>query len=207
MREPAGGTLEEHSAKKAAVAVAVILLHGPVLLALLAPRHNPPAPVAQHEIQLRLIPLRRAKPTLDVHKANTVPKKRKRPGVEDMIRALANHAADSTAPLAIGRALGCGASNFSALTPQQRAQCGNAPWHYDPNSARGFTLNGPKPEHKWSQAEINLYVMRTADPCLADKAAHLPFCVDTIIHGPVTIPDPAKEMPSGLTIGPFHIGN
>ena|SRR5579862_5953766 len=78
--------------------------------------------------------------------------------------------------------------------------CIHPGWHYDAQDTRGFLLNEPIPEHKWTAAEINLYTMRTEDPCLVDRTAKLPFCVDQIISGPQTIPDPAKTPPSGLSL-------
>jgi hypothetical protein len=99
----------------------------------------------------------------------------------------------------IANALNCGAQS-AELPIERQKQCIHPGWHYNAQDMHGFLLNEPHPEHEWTAAEINLYTMRTADPCLADRSAGLPFCVDEIIHGARTIPDPTDTEPPGLSI-------
>jgi hypothetical protein len=83
----------------------------------------------------------------------------------------------------LGASLGCGASHYDTLTPAQRAACGRGPWQFDAQTRETAALMIPPSPHRMTPAEIAEHIRRTEDPCLAEKAAHLPFCIYTIIYG------------------------
>ncbi|GEM_PF-6151731 len=171
----------------AAAALGVLLLHALVIAPFLTLHLSRTAEIVQREIEIGLLPLRKAAPppapVMPADKRN----KHAIAPIENTIRALSNVPLAPSGLPAPGNALNCG------------MQCGYSGLHYDPNDVRSFTLNEPPPEHKWSQPEIDRYVMRTADPCLAEKSAHVP-CVHEIIYGATTIPDPSKPQTSGLSV-------
>jgi hypothetical protein len=57
------------------------------------------------------------------------------------------------------------------------------PWQFDHQTHETASLTIAPGPHQITPAEIAEHMRRTADPCAADKAAHLPFCIYRIIYG------------------------
>lgn len=77
---------------------------------------------------------------------------------------------------------GCDLSGRALLNDRQRAKC--------PPSVRARPEDGrlvlkPPPDGtlRLTPAERRLRELQTADPCLVEKSAHLPFCIHNIIYG------------------------
>jgi len=90
----------------------------------------------------------------------------------------------------VGKELGCGASSYEYLTPNEREQCKRHPWAYIKKSDGTLVLQAPpKPvEPPPSIADIMRHEQQTAPPC--PMLQNTP-CLGKIMHG-----DPLGGAPS-----------
>lgn len=193
---------ESRVGKGAAIALTVAV-HVCLLIAFMNLRGVATQLTAPREIEIILQPLRQPQVYQPVsHRSRPVkPRARLLPqsvtleGLQSGIRELSRLPPVPFSMPDITSALNCDSGSARPQKP-----CLHPGWHYDAKDVRNVLLNEPPPEHIWTAAEVNLYIARTTDPCLADRSAGLPFCADRIIYGPATIPDP-KTPPSGLSLG------
>jgi hypothetical protein len=81
----------------------------------------------------------------------------------------------------LGRSLACGDID---LSPQQRERCKHrlAAMPGADAQTRALIVKAPHSD-ALTPAQQRLHEMRTQDPCIAEEAAHLPFCIYRIIYG------------------------
>jgi len=169
--------------RKPAIGAGVLALHALFIAFLIHAGISIPIHVSapERETMIVLVPL----------PPPTKPAQKKPPATSSSItvtppRAFAVPPASTTPSNALrglGTALGCSASNYDALNDTQRAACARGPWQFDAQARETASLMVPPPPHQITPAEIAEHIRRTADPCTADKAAHLPFCIYSIIYG------------------------
>jgi len=81
----------------------------------------------------------------------------------------------------LGQSLACGDID---LGPQQRERCKHRLAAMPGPDAQTQTLIVKAPRSDaLTPAQQRLHEMRTQDPCIAEEAAHLPFCIYRIIYG------------------------
>jgi len=170
--------------RKPAIGAGVLALHALAIAFLIRAGISIPIHVSapERETMIVLVPLPPPKPA---------EKKPRPPATSSSIIITLPHAfaappasaAPSNALRGLGAALGCGASNYDTLNETQRAACARGPWRFDSQAHETASLMVPPPPHQITPAEIAEHIRRTADPCTADKAAHLPFCIYNIIYG------------------------
>jgi hypothetical protein len=169
--------------RKTAIAAGVLALHALVIAALIRAGISIPTPEPEQETVLALVPI--------PPPPKPAEKKLRAPATSSSITITLPHTfavpllsnPPSNALQDLGAALGCGASNYDTLNEAQRAACGRGPWKFDAQAHETASLMIPPPPHQITPAEIAEHIRRTEDPCLAEKAAHLPFCVYRIIYG------------------------
>lgn len=88
---------------------------------------------------------------------------------------------DTQALRGLGDWLACG--DPDKLSPEARARCAKRDLGLAPHKDEGFAFIVKAPPAPMSPAERKLHEMQTVDPCMVDKAAHLPFCVYSILYG------------------------
>jgi hypothetical protein len=174
--------------RKPAIGAGVLALHALLALVLIRMQFAAPAPPqAEHEITLLLMPAAKP-PKLEENKTPTAstPATRTAPAFSipkeftaspNAITLPENHALDG-----VGASLGCGASNYDALDPEHRANCGSGPWAYnkDQRETASLIIKAPRGMTPMERAER---IRSTADPCGAEKLTHQNDCIDRVIHG------------------------
>jgi hypothetical protein len=170
--------------RKAAIGAGVLALHALFVAVLIQAGISIPTPAStpERETLLTFVPLPPPKPA---------EKKPRTPAASSAITItlprvfapppVSNPPSDALQGL--GAALGCSASNYDTLSDAQRAACGRGPWRFDSQAHETTSLMIPPSPHRMTPVEIAEHIRRTEDPCLAEKAAHLPFCVYRIIYG------------------------
>jgi len=173
------------SLRKAAIGAGVLALHALFVAVLIHAGVSIPAPASapERETLLTFVPLppppkpAEKKPRAPAASSSitiTLPRVFAVPPVSN---------APSSALQGLGAALGCSASNYDTLGEAQRAACGRGPWQFDGQAHETASLMIAPSPHRMTPVEIAEHIRRTEDPCLAEKAAHLPFCVYRIIYG------------------------
>jgi hypothetical protein len=166
-----------------AIGMGVLALHALLIAFLIRAVVQPAAPPPEREIQLVLVRLAPAKP---------VQKKPRLRGIAATPRTITlprfyalppvSSPPDTALP-GLGATFGCSASNYDTLSTARRAACGHGPWQFDRQARETAALSLPPPPHQMTPAEIAEHTRNTTDPCLAEKAAHLQFCIYKIIYG------------------------
>ncbi|HEY2070931.1 MAG TPA: hypothetical protein VGG48_15355 [Rhizomicrobium sp.] len=178
--------------RKSAIAGSVLALHALLILVLIRMQFaHPSAPTGEVETTLLLPALPAPQPKSDDEKKKealpdtrashtitvtpqpdfVIPKDWKTPGISG-----------GGLP-GVSASLGCSAATYESLSPAERAACGHGPWKYDHDAHETVSLMVPPPPHVMSAMERAERIRSTADPCLADKAMHMDFCVNHVIYG------------------------
>jgi hypothetical protein len=179
-------TLQSGGWRKPASAAAVLALHALLIVFLIRAGISVPAPAPQSEVETQIV-LTRLPPPPPAPKPAEKKTRTHAPALRSVAHATSR--AITVPPFfnptlqGLGAALGCSASNYDALSESQRAACGHGPWHFDSQARETASLTIKPEPYKMTPAEIADHIRRTADPCLPEKAAHLPFCIYTIIYG------------------------
>jgi hypothetical protein len=174
--------------RKPLIAAGVLALHALLIAALLDMRGAPSVQEAADEPEtiLTLTPLPKPKPPEDKKAAPaaqpshaitiTIPKSLSTTPNADVPNA-------QSLGQGLGMALGCSASSYDSLSPAERASCKHGPWGYDAQARETASLIIKAPPPPMSAADRAWRIRSTADPCGAEKMAHIPFCIHKIIYG------------------------
>jgi hypothetical protein len=171
--------------RKSAIGACVLVLHALLILALVRTASWAPAMEIAHETQITLTPIAPLPKPIEKKKHTPVTAAAPHAIATTLSRPLA-HAPTPDSPdttlQGLGASLGCSASNYDSLHPEQRAACGRGPWAYDALSRETAALIIKAP-HVMSAADRAWRIRSTTDPCAAEKLTHQTDCIYTIIYG------------------------
>jgi hypothetical protein len=177
--------LERWDPRRAVAALAVAAIHVVVIAGLVA-AIRVPMQIPSREIVL-VFPILYVPPA---HKRPVPSKEKQRaaPAPPVPVLSLPNFPSNAiTLPethalRGLGDWLACG-GDTSKLSPEDQARCARRDLGLAPHKDDGLAFIVKAPPAAMSAADRAERIRDTVDPCMVDKAAHLPFCVNQIIHG------------------------